>query len=645
LLAWLGLYFSFPLSRPNVWFPFVLFTLTSYLYFQFVKKQKIYPFEIFFSIALLIAGGIQLLGYNWLHIIYLLFLIPLTAFYPLSTIIPLSFSIPLLEIRHFMDTKNMAEEIAVNIAIVVATISTALIVGAFKKKKQSLESDIQSLKKDMIAAASAAPTDGGSSIMNDTAVAEILSSMANADDEITTVLVTIKKALLADSVNFFVPYNSSLKLRCSTENLHDIITSNEGLINVCFKDKHPVVKADLSEKSYETGYLKKSKIASFIGVPVIDEPFMCGVLSADTSRYSAFSDGDIATLQLFAKQLIRILQQERESAQIERSYKGLRMLQKEGAKFTTSLKLEVLAKKLVDSCNEIAPSSIIFMLKKGGLFEVIHCKGSIQIEKTTFKSQGTLLDMVKKNTEPYDLSDVRNYSLPLMPFKTKDVSSICFVPLIYEDEPMGMLVFLSNKVGAFNPYQKDLLSILGTQGSMAIANAKAHAEIEKMATTDGLTGLFNHRRFQERLSEEFKRLERFSEPLSLLLLDIDYFKKVNDTYGHPAGDKILQGVADILRNTIRDIDIPARYGGEEFAAILLNTEIIGAKNMAERLRQTTMDTVFKVDGKQLKITVSIGIANTSGPSGGKKDLIEKADRALYHAKETGRNRCVLWSEI
>lgn len=597
---------------------------------------------------MLIAGGIQFSGYEWLHIAYLLFLIPLTAFYPLSALILLSLSVPFLEIRHFLDTENLTEEIAVNFVIITSVISSAVIAAALKKKKDKLESNVQSLKKDIIAAASAAPADGGSSIIDYQAVAGILSSMAKADDEITVLLSTIKTALLADSVNFFVPYNNSLKLRCSTENLHDIITSNEGLINVCFKEKHPAVKADLSESNYEAGYInknKKSKVASFIGVPVIDESFVCGVLSADTSRYSAFNDGDIVTLQLFAKQLIRILQQERISAQIERSYKGLDMLHKESAKFTTSLKLEVLAKTLVDSCSEIAPSSVVFMLKKGSLYEVVHYKGSLQVEKTAFKPQGTLLDMFKKNPEPHFINDVRDYDQPLLPFKTRDVSSICFVPLIYGDEHIGMLVFLSNKVGAFNPYQKELLSILGTQGSMAIANAKAHAEIEKMATTDGLTGLFNHRRFQERLSEEFKRLERFSEPLSLLLIDIDYFKKVNDTYGHPAGDKILQGVADILRNTIRDIDIAARYGGEEFAAILLNTETTGAKNMAERLRKTTAETVFKVDGKPLNITISIGIANTLGPSGGKEDLIEKADQALYHAKNKGRNRFVLWSEI
>lgn len=598
---------------------------------------------------MLIAGGIQLSGYKWLHIAYILFLIPLTAFYPLTVTIPLSLSVPFLEIRHFLDAENMAEEIAVNSAMIIAAASSGLIAWSLKKRKSSLESEMQSLKKDAITSASAGTADGGSSIIDYHAVAGILSSMTRADDEITTLLSTIKKALLADSVNFFVPYNNSLKLRCSTENLHDIITSNEGLINACFKEKRPAVKADLSEKNYEAGYInknKKSRIASFIGVPVMDESFVCGVLSADTSRYSAFNDGDAATLQLFAKQLIQILQQERMSAQIERSYRGLDMLHKESAKFTTSLKLEVLAKTLVESCNEIAPSSIIvFMLKKGSLYEVLHYKGSLQIEKTSFKPQGTLLDVVKKNPEPHFLNDVRDYDQPLLPFKTRDIGSICFVPLVYGDEHIGMLVFLSNKAGAFNPYQKELLSILGTQGSMAIANAKAHAEIEKMATTDGLTGLFNHRRFQERLSEEFKRLERFSEPLSLLLMDIDYFKKVNDTYGHPAGDKILQGVAGILRNTIRDIDVPARYGGEEFAAILLNTEIAGAKNIAERLRQTTKDTIFKIDGRELRITVSIGIANTLGPSGGKENLIEKADRALYHAKNTGRNRCVLWSEI
>ncbi|MEW6602486.1 MAG: GGDEF domain-containing protein, partial [Nitrospirota bacterium] len=124
-----------------------------------------------------------------------------------------------------------------------------------------------------------------------------------------------------------------------------------------------------------------------------------------------------------------------------------------------------------------------------------------------------------------------------------------------------------------------------------------------------------------------------------------FFKKVNDTYGHPAGDEVLRGVAGVIRETIRNVDIPARYGGEEFAAVLPGTNHEGAQKMAERLRNAIAGKVFTLDGKELRVTVSIGAATSPHDTGNRDELIEKTDQALYHAKRNGRNRCVLWREI
>ncbi len=223
--------------------------------------------------------------------------------------------------------------------------------------------------------------------------------------------------------------------------------------------------------------------------------------------------------------------------------------------------------------------------------------------------------------------------------------SVVVVPLLYEREILGILVLLSEETHAFSPQQKEILEVLGNQASISMANARFHAEIERLAVTDGLTGLFNHRHFQERLSQEFQRLGRFTEPMSLLLLDIDFFKKVNDTYGHPVGDAVLKGVAGKVSKTIRTIDIPARYGGEEFAVVLLNTDAKGALNMAERLRNAVSETVFRSEERTFNVTLSIGISTYPDGIKSKEELIERADKALYQAKRSGRNRSVLWSEL
>ncbi len=174
---------------------------------------------------------------------------------------------------------------------------------------------------------------------------------------------------------------------------------------------------------------------------------------------------------------------------------------------------------------------------------------------------------------------------------------------------------------------------------------KLNIQLEKLAITDGLTGLYNYRYFQKRLSEEFSRAVRFNLSLSCIMIDIDHFKNVNDMYGHQIGDEILQVLSGILKDSIRDIDIAARYGGEEFALILPQIDIDGAGIMAERLREKVESYFFSDWSKPIiNITVSIGV--TTYPGDGIKngnDLLKRADNALYKAKHMGRNRVIIHS--
>lgn len=164
--------------------------------------------------------------------------------------------------------------------------------------------------------------------------------------------------------------------------------------------------------------------------------------------------------------------------------------------------------------------------------------------------------------------------------------------------------------------------------------------LSKLADKDGLTGLYNHRYFQDKLTEEFVRAKRYELPLSNILMDIDYFKKINDTYGHAVGDVVLKGIGSMLKGSTRkDIDTPARYGGEEFAIILPHTELSKALKVAERLRKAVAEHPFKVPSGQISITVSFGVAAIPHPEiNDKQTLIKASDEALYRAKEKGRNK-------
>ena len=165
-------------------------------------------------------------------------------------------------------------------------------------------------------------------------------------------------------------------------------------------------------------------------------------------------------------------------------------------------------------------------------------------------------------------------------------------------------------------------------------------KMREIAVKDSLTGLFNHRYFQELLEREIYRAERYARPLSLLMIDIDHFKKVNDTYGHPKGDMVLQEIGELLRKSIRGSDTAARYGGEEFAIVLPETEMNGAMALAERVRKTVEKLEVKIYEHTITVTISIGLT-TYNPATAKKskaEIIEAADRALYNSKEAGRNR-------
>jgi diguanylate cyclase (GGDEF)-like protein len=168
--------------------------------------------------------------------------------------------------------------------------------------------------------------------------------------------------------------------------------------------------------------------------------------------------------------------------------------------------------------------------------------------------------------------------------------------------------------------------------------AEANAKLEALATTDGMTGLANHRAFQGRLRTEMARAERHGTPLALLLLDVDHFKRYNDTYGHPAGDDVLCTVGRLMREAVREGDLAARYGGEEFAVLLPATDVESALAIAERIRAAVAAYPFP----HADVTLSAGVTDvTIVGSDDPEDLVGSADAALYAAKRAGRNRVVV----
>ncbi|MBC7544040.1 MAG: sensor domain-containing diguanylate cyclase [Candidatus Sericytochromatia bacterium] len=217
--------------------------------------------------------------------------------------------------------------------------------------------------------------------------------------------------------------------------------------------------------------------------------------------------------------------------------------------------------------------------------------------------------------------------------------SLAIFPLIKGNHTMGVLV-IGDRGGSVPLATTDFVNVLAPHIASAIENAKLHQKLNQMAITDGLTGLYNHRYFHDRLQHNIDIARRYMRPFSLLMIDIDHFKQFNDTYGHQAGDRVLRSVAKKLRVTLRGTDIISRYGGEEFAIQLLETANDRAVLVAERLCALfANDPIDLPTAKALvPITVSIGVATFPHDGDTATDLIRFADEGLYAAKHAGRNQ-------
>lgn len=214
-----------------------------------------------------------------------------------------------------------------------------------------------------------------------------------------------------------------------------------------------------------------------------------------------------------------------------------------------------------------------------------------------------------------------------------------------ENDTLGILRFYSSIPEIIGEEDARLLNYLANLCTNAIQNTLLFQETQKLAIKDGLTGLYLRRYFIERLDEEIKRAKETKKDLSLLLIDIDHFKQCNDTYGHLFGDKVLKVLGEFLKTDLREVDIIGRYGGEEFAAILLNTNLNGARATAERLRSEFSKLVISInENEAVKLTLSIGGIYYK-PEYKIMELINLADKALYHSKQYGRNMVTFWEDI
>jgi two-component system cell cycle response regulator len=405
-------------------------------------------------------------------------------------------------------------------------------------------------------------------------------------------------------------------------------------------------------------------IAELLAVPVLESEHVRGVLCVDrsadrhTGAHAAgsarrFDPRDQALLEGTARQIVRLIQAERVFTAVERSKYELERFYNSSALLNRALTPDEVFAMAFSAAREIGEfhfAAITRFDKDTGRHQIAATSGDAagDVAGTAFADNASLVAMVIKNRHYLPAGgELRDKDIPVFTrqIKLKGIESILVLPLICADEAIGTFTVASSRPRFFGKDKREMLGVIANQVAVSVKNAEMYRAMETMATTDGLTGLVNHRTFQERMSDLLGRAERQSGRLALLLTDVDHFKKVNDTYGHPTGDQVLKRVAAVCRQQVRKIDVAARYGGEEFAIILDGTDLSGARQLAERIRTEVEKQQFTSDKGPFRCTLSLGIAAYPDDGRDAKALIAHADQALYHAKRSGRNRAVAYADL
>ncbi len=438
----------------------------------------------------------------------------------------------------------------------------------------------------------------------------------------------------------------------------------ETLVGLAAKEGKRVLLNEMSPESAKAlpYYLKYNPIGSFLVQPlhvknvlgVEENQDLAGLAVLDSLTEKFFGAHELELVDGFCANIEEAIEHTKALHFSQTKSRNLHALYEVSKAFSTLLDFKKVLQTSLKTATDIFPcdSAYIAMAKGDGKsFEVLAWWGPSWAAAQPVQLDPELATWMLENKKPIRYTRGQK-DRNLAAFTRRDgmlgsIQSFLMVPLMAGQDILGVIRLNSNQQDTYQEYDQDVLSTLANQSAMAIQNALNVEQIHNMATKDGLTGIYNHRYFQEKLEEEIAKADRYNKDLSFLLLDVDHFKKFNDTYGHQEGDKVLRTVAEIVQATIRQkADLLARYGGEEFAVILPETDINSAADLAERIRRNIADHVFEAEGnKSYRVTVSIGVSAYPFDAREKSKLIQAADAGLYESKHLGRNRVTLFQAI
>ncbi|MBD3316129.1 MAG: diguanylate cyclase [Chitinivibrionales bacterium] len=430
----------------------------------------------------------------------------------------------------------------------------------------------------------------------------------------------------------------------------------KGIVGTVGARKRSFMSGDVTGYNQRIWYYTGNQmINSVLAVPIISgNGELVGALVIDSKDRSAFKDRDKEILMRFSTLAAALITNVRMRVHEEMTARQFKLLYDISSRFTSILETDKVLDALVAVLPRMRTGIRVLVMTfdedagRGVVAKVVGARHGPR-EGMMFPINHGVYSYVFTTAKPLHIEDLRtlpNRYYRFVPDETPDLRmrSLLVLPLGVDDRARchAVVSIESEWPGYFRGETEQVLSTLVSNASVAYVRAMLYQRMVMLATVDGLTLLTNHRTFMDNLTHEVQRAQRYGRQLSLILMDIDHFKKFNDTYGHQIGDLVLREIAGCIRRAVRVNDLPARYGGEEFAVIVPETGPQSAVVTAERVRTTVESHVVGTDSHQLHVTVSLGCATMPTHADNVQSLINRADKALYYSKETGRNRVTLY---
>ena len=422
-------------------------------------------------------------------------------------------------------------------------------------------------------------------------------------------------------------------------------------------------------------YTRNLAIKSLLATPLFMKPEknltegvqeIFGLLVVDSLDQDAFGEKEKLIVSLISERIVEIIDRFQLSEKVKLSSKELNSFYDFTRKLHSTQNADLILDHIMETMEGLFEAdffglTILESEDQGSVLRRINGESRKHVEGSAIPHYNTLIGLVDDSGKYFHSDDLSSRSKFRSIFGKeidfalgmKNIKSILIYPLFEnsneqteaEENVIGCLVMGRKSKIPFTEGEVSLTKIISGEASKSISATFNYLMVKELAIKDGLTGLYNHRHFQEMLSYTMAHSDRYSQEASLLIMDLDDLKSINDSYGHRAGDSALSSVGTVISQTLRKVDISARYGGDEFAVLLPNTDKRGSLIVAEKIRDSVKKLPLKFKGQDHVITLSIGIATYPEDGSDREELIEKADRALYESKNEGKDKITHFEDL